>query len=107
MCACRQSCRRPWASGAIYGCTTVAAIVDARRLVIERDLPAHRAFLEREIAAGRCRAFAAGAEVIWQRRERGGAALVREAGKPDRLWIDETLWLIEARNAQTAAGADR
>jgi hypothetical protein len=43
--------------------------------------------------------LAAGAEVIWQERKPHGVAIVREIGKPDRLWIDEDLWRAEAAKA--------
>jgi hypothetical protein len=87
------------APGGVYGCAALGTIANARRLLIENDEAAHRELIRREVDAGGCRWFAAGAEIIWQERKPHGVAIVREVGKPDRLWIDEDLWRAEAVKA--------
>jgi hypothetical protein len=84
------------APGGVYGCAALSTIADARRLLFENDEIAHRELIRREVAAGRCRQFAAGAEIVWQERKPYAVALVREVGNPDSLWIDEDLWRAEA-----------
>ena len=91
------------APGGVYGCAALGTIVDARRLLIENDEAAHRELVRREVATGQCRVFAAGAELVWQERKPHGVAIVREVGKPERLWIDEDVWRIESAKAAPAA----
>lgn len=92
------------APGGVFGCADLGAHVDARRLTIENDEPTRRELIRREVDAGRCRVFSAGAEVVWQRRERGSVALVREIGKPDSVWIDELAWIEAAKAMANGAG---
>jgi hypothetical protein len=91
------------APGGVYGCGALGTIAAARRLLIENDEAAHRELIRREVDAGRCQVFAAGAEIVWQERKPHGVAIVRQVGKPDRLWIDEDVWRIEAAKAAPAA----
>jgi hypothetical protein len=87
------------APGGVYGCAALGTIANARRLPIENDEAAHCELIRREVDAGGCRVLAAGAEVIWQERKPHGVAIVREVGKPNRLWIEEDLWRAEAAKA--------
>ena len=95
---------RRLAPAGVPACGELSIVVDLRRLRLENDAAAHAELVRRELAAARCRIFPDGASIVWQERKPYGLAIVREAGRPERLWIDEDVWRLQAAKAAPGGG---